>query len=59
MTLFVISFFGLGYLGMHPPTDAKVLAARIFSILYFSFFILMPVYSKLDKTKPEPERVRS
>jgi len=31
--------------------------ARIFSVLYFAFFILMPFYSVMDKTKPVPERV--
>jgi len=25
--------------------------------LYFAFFLLMPIYSKMDKTKPVPERV--
>ena len=58
LSLFVVSFLGLGYLGLHEPTPNKVLLARLFTILYFSFFILMPIYSKLDKTTPEPERVR-
>jgi ubiquinol-cytochrome c reductase cytochrome b subunit len=31
--------------------------AQIFTAPYFLFFLLMPVYSKLDKTKPVPERV--
>jgi ubiquinol-cytochrome c reductase cytochrome b subunit len=26
-------------------------------VLYFLYFLLMPIYSKLDKTKPVPERV--
>lgn len=56
--LFAVSFLGLGYLGMHEPTPNKVFLARVFSILYFGFFILMPIYTKLDKTKPVPERVR-
>jgi len=25
--------------------------------LYFAFFLLMPIYSKMEKTKPVPERV--
>ena len=57
LSMFVISFIGLGYLGTQPPSDAKMLLAQLFSFIYFSFFILMPVYSKLDKTKPEPDRV--
>jgi ubiquinol-cytochrome c reductase cytochrome b subunit len=31
--------------------------ARIFSVLYFAFFLLMPYYTAIDKTKPLPERV--
>jgi len=55
--LFVVSFFGLAYLGMQPPTPTKTLFAQIFSVIYFAFFLLMPWYSKIDKTKPVPERV--
>jgi ubiquinol-cytochrome c reductase cytochrome b subunit len=55
--IFVISFIGLGYLGLHEPTPIKTLLARLFTIMYFGFFLLMPIYSKLDKTKPVPERV--
>ncbi len=57
LTCFVVSFIGLGYLGMHEPTPIKVILARLFSAVYFSFFLLMPIYSKLDKTKPVPSRV--
>jgi len=57
LTLFVISFFGLGYLGMQAATPELTQIARILSVVYFAFFILMPWYSKIDSTKPEPERV--
>jgi ubiquinol-cytochrome c reductase cytochrome b subunit len=30
---------------------------QAFTVLYFAFFFLMPIYTKLDKTKPVPERV--
>lgn len=53
--LFVISFVGLGYLGTVPVTEWRLIFARLFSILYFSFFILMPVYTVLEKTKRVPE----
>lgn len=59
LTIFIISFFILGYLGILAPTPARTLAAQICSVLYFAFFLLMPWYSKLDKCKPEPERVTS
>jgi ubiquinol-cytochrome c reductase cytochrome b subunit len=72
LALFVISFLILGYLGTKPSTvwgtfdastwivggaDRATIVARIFTITYFLFFILMPWYTKKDKTKPVPERV--
>ncbi len=57
LTLFVISFIGLGYLGTQAPTAVTTNIARVLSIIYFAFFLLMPWYTKIDKTKPEPERV--
>jgi ubiquinol-cytochrome c reductase cytochrome b subunit len=57
LTAFAISFVVLGYLGTQAPTDGKTLAAQIFTVIYFAFFLLMPIYSKMDKTKPEPERI--
>lgn len=57
LTMFVISFFVLGWLGTQSPTPLYTLLAQIFSVIYFAFFILMPWYSKIDKTKPEPKRV--
>jgi ubiquinol-cytochrome c reductase cytochrome b subunit len=57
LTLFVVTFFALGWLGLQPATPAFVTAARIFSVLYFAFFLLMPYYTTIDKTKPVPERV--
>ncbi|MGE0859717.1 MAG: cytochrome bc complex cytochrome b subunit [Gammaproteobacteria bacterium] len=57
LTLFVVSFLILGWLGTLPPTTGRTLAAQIFTVVYFLFFILMPWYTKIDKTKPVPERV--
>jgi ubiquinol-cytochrome c reductase cytochrome b subunit len=57
LVIFVISFVALGWLGTQPATPVLTNFARLFSILYFAFFILMPIYTKLDKTKPVPERV--
>ncbi len=57
LTLFVISFIILGWLGTQPPNALYVLLARITALIYFSFFLLMPFYSVIDKTKPVPERV--
>ena len=57
LTLFTVSFVALGWLGMQPADRVFVLAARIFSVIYFAFFLLMPYYTSIDKTKPVPERV--
>jgi len=57
LTVFVVSFFVLGFLGTRPATGVYTYLARVFTVLYFGFFLLMPIYTKLDKTKPVPERV--
>ncbi len=57
LAAFVISFIGLGWLGILPATPLYTWIARGLSVVYFAFFLLMPWYSKIDKTKPEPERV--
>jgi ubiquinol-cytochrome c reductase cytochrome b subunit len=55
--LFVISFLVLGYLGSKPPSPILTLVAQIMSLIYFLFFLLMPIYTRLDKTKPVPLRL--
>ncbi len=57
LTVFVISFLTLGWLGTMPAEGLYVMLARIFSALYFAFFLLMPYYTMIDKTKPVPDRV--
>jgi ubiquinol-cytochrome c reductase cytochrome b subunit len=58
LVLFVISVLVLGWLGTKSPTPLYTVLAQIFTVIYFAFFILMPWYSKIDKTKPEPTRVK-
>jgi ubiquinol-cytochrome c reductase cytochrome b subunit len=72
LAAFIVSFLILGYLGTEPTTvwgqfgfdaffmDTKEVAtwgARVFTVVYFLFFLLMPWYSRRDRCKPEPERV--
>jgi ubiquinol-cytochrome c reductase cytochrome b subunit len=57
LTLFVISFVMLGWLGLQPATSTYTLLARVFTVIYFAFFLLMPIYSKIDKTKTPPDRI--
>lgn len=55
--VFIICFMGLGYLGHEGVSPLRTLMARIFTVGYFGFFLLMPFYSSIEKTKPLPERV--
>jgi len=57
LTLFVISFIVLSYLGLMPADGVYTVLARIFTAIYFAFFILMPLYTSIEKTKPAPQRV--
>ncbi len=57
IAVFVICFIGLGYLGIRPVSPLRSFMAQVFSIGYFLFFLLMPIYTAREKTKPVPERV--
>ncbi len=57
LAVFAVSFVVLAYLGLQPASPLSTLLAQIFTALYFAFFLLMPIYSKLDQVKPVPERV--
>ena len=57
LALFGVAFVALGYLGLQPATGAYVVLARIFTVLYFAFFWLMPFYTLIDPVRPVPERV--
>ena len=61
----------LGYLGVKPTTvwgqfgfdaffldtkDRATWVARLCTVLYFAFFVLMPWYTARDKTRPVPVR---
>ena len=55
--LFAATFVGLNWLGMQPTSDLYTWLARFGTAYYFAFFLAMPWYTKIDKTKPVPERV--
>lgn len=57
IVIFAISFLALGFLGMQAPTPMYTILSRIFAILYFAFFLLMPIYTRIETTKPVPDRV--
>jgi ubiquinol-cytochrome c reductase cytochrome b subunit len=54
---FAVSFVALGWLGLQPATPGYTNAARVFSFVYFGFFLLMPWYTRIDRTRQPPERV--
>jgi ubiquinol-cytochrome c reductase cytochrome b subunit len=56
--VFASSFLVLGYLGLQPAVGGyTIVALRVFTILYFAFFVLMPFYTLNEKTRPVPTRV--
>ena len=55
--MLVVSFFILGYLGVVPSTPGRTAAAQVFTTLYYAYFVLMPWYTRVEETKPVPERV--
>ena len=55
--VFFLSFVILGYLGTQLPTDAFTLLSQVCTLLYFSFFLLMPWWSSMGSFKPVPKRV--
>lgn len=57
LSLFAVSFLVLGYLGLQEATDLYKRLSQLFTAIYFAFFILMPYYSAIERTKPVPTRV--
>lgn len=55
--IFGLSFLILGYLGTQAPTDAKTIVSQVCTLIYFSFFLLMPWWSAMGKFKTVPSRV--
>jgi len=55
--VFFVTFLMLMWLGLKPADGIYVLLARIFTTLYFLFFLLLPFVSKADGNGPVPDRV--
>jgi ubiquinol-cytochrome c reductase cytochrome b subunit len=68
---FAVSFLLLGYLGAIPSGGfflANIIphhhewltnqgVTQTLTVVYFLFFLLMPIYTSVENTKPEPQRV--
>ena len=57
IVLFVVSFITLGYLGTVTVTETGKIMSVICTVMYFSFFLLMPIYTSIEKTYEVPERL--
>jgi len=59
LIVFCISFVVLGWLAMQPVTSVVTMLSRVFTFLYFAYFVVLFVTSKNEVTKPVPDRVTS
>ena len=58
MILFFISVIALGYLGGKPPEGIYVIMARIFTVYYFAFFlIIMPIVGVIETPSAMPRSI--
>ncbi|NOY17173.1 MAG: cytochrome b [Gammaproteobacteria bacterium] len=57
LALFTLAFLMLGWLGTQPVGGINTVLAQLGMLVYFAFFLLMPIYTRLDRTKPVPERL--
>ena len=54
---FVISFIGLGVIGMNPATPILTWVGRFFTLVYFGFFVALYFLSPSEQTSKIPKRV--
>lgn len=45
ISLFVVAFVSLAWLGMQSGSDLQKLMAQIFTVYYFAFFLFMPLWT--------------
>ena len=57
IVLFVVSFVTLGYLGTVTVTETGKIMSVICTLMYFAFFLLMPIYTSIEKTYEVPDRL--
>jgi ubiquinol-cytochrome c reductase cytochrome b subunit len=57
IVMFVVSFITLGYLGTVTVTETGKIMSIICTVMYFAFFLLMPIYTSIEKTYEVPKRL--
>ena len=57
IVLFTVSFVTLGYLGTVTVTETGKIMSVISTLMYFAFFLLMPIYTSIEKTYEVPDRL--
>ncbi|MGE0285150.1 MAG: cytochrome c1 [Bradyrhizobium sp.] len=56
--IFVVVCILLGYLGAQPPEGIYVVAARILTVMYFAYFlIVLPLLGLIEKPRPVPNSI--
>ena len=53
--VFVFFFLVLGYLGSQAPSTTGNYVSQLGTLIYFGFFLLMPLWSRLGEFKPVPD----
>lgn len=53
----IVVFLVLGFLGTQPPNPTLNAISQIGTLIYFGFFLLMPVWSRLGTFKKVPDRI--
>lgn len=58
LTIFVINFILLGYMGTFESTPILQKISQISAVLYFAYFIFMPIYTRYEHCKDLPLRIK-
>lgn len=58
-TLWIISFLLLTYLGLARLTTVTLYIARIATIIYFSYFLFMPMFTRYETHHMVPDRINT
>jgi ubiquinol-cytochrome c reductase cytochrome b subunit len=51
LAVFAVSFLALMYLGLKPAEGVNVVLTQVFTVLYFSHFLLMPWYTRTETVR--------